>query len=167
MAKPTADAKNTARASFHVSNLLANKFRPFSDGEFVKESMDIILDNIYPKKSPQLVNISLSRRTVVQHIHEISENISSNLRSCIATLQFFSLALDESYDASYTDQFAVFICCNDSEFTINEELLSLVPIKGTTSGKDWFDAVLKVMVDFNLDYNLLKGIKIPFECVEQ
>ena len=75
-------------------------------------------------------------------------------------MQFFSLALDESYDASYTDQFAVFICCNDSEFTINEELLSLVPIKGTTSGKDWFDAVLKVMVDFNLDYNLLKGIII-------
>ena len=31
-------------------------------------------------------------------------------------------------------------------------------MKGTTTGKDLFDAVLKVMVDFNQDYKLLKGI---------
>ena len=37
-------------------------------------------------------------------------------------------------------------------------MLFLVLIKGTTTGKDLFNAVLKVMVDFNLDYKLLKGI---------
>ena len=35
--------------------------------------------------------------------------------------------------------------------------MSLVQMKGTT-GKDLCDAVLKVMVDFNLDYKLYKGI---------
>ena len=44
MVRPTAHAKNTARASFHVSNLLAKKLRPFSDCEFVKECMDILVD---------------------------------------------------------------------------------------------------------------------------
>ena len=52
----------------------------------------------------------------------------------------------------------VFIRGIDSEFTITEELLSLVPMKGTTTGKDLLDAILKVMVDFNLDYKRQKGI---------
>ena len=53
---------------------------------------------------------------------------------------------------------AVFIRGFGSEFTITEELLFLVPMKGTTTGKDLCNAVLNVMVDFNLDYKLLKGI---------
>jgi hypothetical protein len=158
MAKPTADTKNAARASFHVSYFLAKKLKSFSDGEFVKECMDILVENICPEKSSQFASISLSRRTVVRRIHEMSENVSSSLRSRIASFQFFSLALDESTDASDTAQLAVFIRGIDSEFTITEELLSLVPMKGTTTGKDVFNAVLKVMGDFNLDYKLLKGI---------
>lgn len=158
MAKPTADAKNAAWASFHVSYLLAKKLKPFSDGEFVKECMDALVQKICPEKTSQFANISLSRRTVVRRIQELSENISSCLRSRIASFQFFSLALDESTDANDTAQLAVFIRGVDSEFTITEELLSLVPMKGTTTGKDVFDAVLKVMVDFSLDYKMLKGI---------
>ena len=50
MVKPTVDTKNAARASFHVSNLLAKKLKPFSDGEFVKECMDIVVENICPEK---------------------------------------------------------------------------------------------------------------------
>ena len=70
--------------------------------------------------------------------------------------RFISLTLDEDTDASDTTKFAVFICCIDSEFTITEELLSLVSVKGTT-GMDLFDAVLKVMLYFNQDYKLLEG----------
>ena len=158
MVKPTVDIVNAARASFHVSYLLAKKLKPFSDGEFVKECMDIVVENVCPEKRSQFANISLSRRTVVRRIHEMSENILSSLQSRIASFQFFSLAMDESTDACDTAQLAVYIRGIDSEFTITEELLSLVPMKGTTTGKDLFDAVLKVMVDFNLDYKLLKGI---------
>ena len=43
--------KNAVRASFHVSNLLAKKLKPFSDGEFVKECLDILVENIYPRKA--------------------------------------------------------------------------------------------------------------------
>ena len=71
---------------------------------------------------------------------------------------FFSLAFDENTDAIDTVQLAVFIRGTDSEFTITEVLLSLISVKGTRTGKDLFDAVLKVMVDFNLHYKLLKGI---------
>ena len=66
--------------------------------------------------------------------------------------------MDESTDASDTTKLAVFIRSIDSEFTITEKLLSLVSMKGTTTGKDLFDAVLKVMLYFNQDYKLLEGI---------
>ena len=95
----------------------------------MKECMDILVENIYRVKSPQLVNISLSRRTAVRDIHEKSVNISNSLRSLIAIFLSFSLALDESTDASDTAQLAVFICIIDSEFTITDELLPLVPMK--------------------------------------
>ena len=85
MTKPTADA----RTSFHVSNLLASKLKPFGDGEFVKECMDILVENMCPEGSSQLANISLSRRTVVRRIHEMSKNISNSLRSRIASFQGF------------------------------------------------------------------------------
>ena len=66
--------------------------------------------------------------------------------------------MDESNDAGDTAQLAIFIRGIDSEFTFTEELLSLVPMKGTTTGKDLLYVVLKVMVVFNLDYKVLKGI---------
>ena len=159
MAKPTAHTKNAARTSFHVSNLLANKLKPFSDGEFVKECMDILVENMCPEGSSQLANISLSRWTVVRRIHEMSKNISNSLRSRIASFKvLLSHALDDGTDASDTAQLAVFIPGFGSEFTITEELLSLVPIKVTTTGKDLFYAVSQVMVDFNLDYKQIRGI---------
>ena len=150
MAKRAAHTQNKTQTSFHVSNLLAVKLKPFSDGQFVKECMDILVENICPVKSSQFTNIWLSRRTVVRHIHEMSENISDNLQSHIASFQFVSLALGGCTDASDTAQLDDFICGIGSEFTITEELLSLVPVKGTATGKGLFDAVLKVMVDFNL-----------------
>ena len=65
MARPTAHTQNTARARFLNSNLLAKKLKPFSNGEFVKECMDILVGDMCPVKSPQLANISLGLRTVV------------------------------------------------------------------------------------------------------
>ena len=87
----------------------------------------------------------------------MSENISHS-SALHRFFQFFSLALYKSTYSSDMTQHAAFICCIDSEFAITEELLSLVLMKGTTTGKDLFDAILKVMIDLNLDYKLLKGI---------
>ena len=50
MLKPTGHTQNAALAGFRDSNLLAKKLNPLSDGEFVKECMDILVDNICPEK---------------------------------------------------------------------------------------------------------------------
>ena len=103
--------------------MLAKKLKPFSDGEFVKEFIDILVEKICPDISSQLASISLSRRTVVRRIR-MSEQ-SSSVLSRIASFQFFSLALDESTNASDTAQLAVFIRGIDSEFTITEEKMKM------------------------------------------
>ena len=72
MTKPTSHTKNVPLACFHVSSLHAKKLKQFSDSKFVKEYIDILVENICPEKSSQFVNISLSRRTVVRRIHEMS-----------------------------------------------------------------------------------------------
>ena len=65
MAKPTTYTQNAARACFHVSNLLVMKLKLFSDGEIVKECMDILVENICPEK----------KLTVCQYI-DVSADIS-------------------------------------------------------------------------------------------
>ena len=46
IAKRTAHTQNKARASFHVIDLHAKKLKPFSDGESVKDCMDILVELI-------------------------------------------------------------------------------------------------------------------------
>ena len=48
---------------------------------------------------------------------------------------FFSNALDESTDLSNTAQLAIFIRGVDDDFNVTEELLELVPKKGTTTNR--------------------------------
>ena len=76
MAKPKADTKNAARGSFHVSNLLANKLQPFSDGEFVKECMNILVDKICPEKVHSLPIYCL--------VSAVSSSQFANILSCLS-----------------------------------------------------------------------------------
>ena len=55
MAKPTAHTQNAARANLHISNLIVKKLRPFSDGDLVKECIDILVENMCPVKSSHIV----------------------------------------------------------------------------------------------------------------
>ena len=49
--------------------------------------------------------------------------------------------MDESTDAKDTAQLAIFIRGINSDFSIFEEFLEIVPLKGTTTGVDIFEAV--------------------------
>ena len=58
------ETENAAIASYEVSLLLAKNCKPFSDGEIIKESLEIVFKNICPEKLKILNNISLSRQTI-------------------------------------------------------------------------------------------------------
>ena len=92
--------------------------------------MDILVENICPERSSQIANISLYRRS---RVHEMSRTFQTVFGAALLVFSFFSLALGESTDACDTAQPAAFIRGIDSELTITDELLSLVPIESITT----------------------------------
>ena len=63
------------------------------------------------------------------------------------TFDYFSLACDESTDASDTAQLLIFLRGVDDDMKVTEELLDLQSLKGQTRGTDLFTAVTVTAVE--------------------
>lgn len=149
---------NVVKASYSVSYLIAKKMKTFSDGEFVKECIEAVVNDVLPDKSKLFSNISLSRRTVCRRINDISNEIVVQLRDQIQDFKYFSLAFDESTDISNTAQLVVFVRGVNESFQVTEEMLNVISLKGTTTGEDIFQAVKTCLGENNLMPELLSGI---------
>ena len=69
----------------------------------------------------------------------MSVNIKHQLSDKACAVDFFSIACDESTDA--TDNAQLFLQGVDNNFCIMEDILDLSSLKTTTMGKDMFEAV--------------------------
>ena len=67
----------------------------------------------------------------------------------------FSIALDESTDVSDTARCAVFIRSVDCSLNMTDEFLELIPLKGTTTGRDIFQALEKCIDKYGLPWDRL------------
>ena len=152
------ECENGVSASYAVSELLAKKLKPFSDGELIKECIDIVVQHICPEKKTLFSKVALSRRTVTRCVEELSQDIESTFKKKISDFDFYTIALDESTDISDTAQLAIFLRGIDSTFSVTEELAALVELQGTTTGKDIFTAVKRVMSNLDLKLEKLVGI---------
>jgi hypothetical protein len=89
----------------------------------------------------------------------MADDIKKSLKEKIGRLEAFSIALDDSTDASNTAQLAIlFIRGVDVDFNITEELLALQPLKGTTTDEDIFETVNTVFERYGLKWSSLSGI---------
>ena len=149
---------NTVRASYLVSQILAKRMKPFSDGEMVKECLLVIADIAFPDKKDIISTISLSRFTIARRIGKLSENIEEMLREQISKLEWISLAVDESCDISDTAQLAVFLRGTDTNFNVTEEFASLVPLKGTTTGYDIYKDLKTILNSLNIPIEKIVGV---------
>ncbi|XP_015915542.1 general transcription factor II-I repeat domain-containing protein 2A-like [Parasteatoda tepidariorum] len=153
--KNKASLSNMAvKASFVVSQILANKMKPFADGEMIKECLTAVAEIAFPDKINIISNISLSRFTNARRIEDLFDNIAT-LHESIAKSEYCSLALDESCD---TAQLAIFLRGINTKFSITEELCSLIPMQGTTSGKDLYDELKSVLENFSISLEKIIGI---------
>ncbi|KAK7896643.1 hypothetical protein WMY93_021968 [Mugilogobius chulae] len=111
-----------------------------------------------PEKVQDFNNVSLSRNTVVRRIEDLSANLKLQLRDKACAFEFYSIACDESTDATDTAQLLIFLRGVDDNFVCTEELLNMMSLKGTTTGKDIFEAVSEAIEKIGLKWDKLCGV---------
>uniref|UniRef100_A0A3B3TV26 SPIN-DOC-like zinc-finger domain-containing protein n=1 Tax=Poecilia latipinna TaxID=48699 RepID=A0A3B3TV26_9TELE len=150
--------ENATTASYEVAKLIAQHGKLFSDGDFIKQYLIKVTEIMCPEKVLDFNNVSLSRNTVVRRIEDLSANLKLQLRDKACAFDFYSIACDESTDATDTAQLLIFLRGVDDNFCCTEELLDMMSLKGTTTGKDIFEAVSEAVEKMGLKWDKLCGV---------
>ncbi|XP_067933267.1 general transcription factor II-I repeat domain-containing protein 2A-like [Watersipora subatra] len=111
-----------------------------------------------PEKVQEFNNVSMSRNTVARHIEDLSANVKLQLSGKACAFDFYSIACDESTDATDTAQLLIFLRGVDENFGVTEELLDFRSLKGTTTGMDIFEAVSDSIDKMGLQWDKLCGV---------
>ncbi|KAI6652455.1 General transcription factor II-I repeat domain-containing protein 2A-like [Oopsacas minuta] len=151
-------SETATKISFLITEAIAKSGKPLSEGEFVKDCLDIFTSVACPNKKSIVESISLSHQTVARRVDDLSSNIEISLIKRLNACKFYNLALDESTDVSDTAQLTIFVRGVTENFEIIEELLDLCPMKGTTTGQDIFNVVKHVFTKFKLADEKLSGL---------
>ena len=146
-------SKNAVRASFALSEKIAQSSRPFTEGTFIKECLLTACDILCPEKKKFFESISLSANTVASRITELASNSYQQLTAAAQNFETFSLALDESTGVTDVSYCAVFIRGVDKDFNVTEELLDLLPLKGTCTGQNVFNELEMCIERAGLDWS--------------
>ncbi len=156
--RPHSDRENVIHASFVVSELIAKKLRPHSEGQFVKECLFAAVELLASDKVKLFQSSSLSRRTVAERNTDMAQDIETTLNDTAKKFQFFSLACDETTAITNTAQLVIFVRGISFEFETTEELLSMQAMHGTTKGEYLFEQVVLAMNKFELPFEKLSGL---------
>uniref|UniRef100_A0A8C3IDC5 Uncharacterized protein n=1 Tax=Chrysemys picta bellii TaxID=8478 RepID=A0A8C3IDC5_CHRPI len=151
-------SEDSVRASFVISEMIAKSSRPFTEGFFVKECLMKANEILCPDRKKVFEGISLSANTVACRITDLADNVQKQLIQMGKGFEAFSIVLDESTDVSDTAQCAVFIRGVDCNLNITEELLDLIPLKGTTTGRDIFQGLEECIEKAALPWNKLVSL---------
>ncbi|XP_023232148.1 zinc finger BED domain-containing protein 5-like [Centruroides sculpturatus] len=157
--RPALRSKNATIASLKISHILAKKKKPFQDGELLKEAFltgaDCLFEGFSNKREimSAIQDLQLSDNTVTRRIQAISKDMQTQLKSDLEICEWFSLQFDESTDISDTAQLAVMVRMVFSDFTVKEDLLKILPMKGRTTGED----IYKIFITY------AKSIDMPLQ----
>ncbi|XP_071380293.1 SCAN domain-containing protein 3-like [Centroberyx affinis] len=103
-----------------------------------KEVMVAVLEELATDKSMDGViasvkQVPLSARSATQRIDALSDAVHGVIISGLSQASYFSLAIDESTDHTDVSQMCVYVRYFDGK-EFKEELLSLIPLEGNTTG---------------------------------
>jgi hypothetical protein len=65
---------------------IAKDNKPFSDCEFVKQCVVDVIETVCPENGTAFENTSLSRRTILHHMEEMTSNFQTQLNETIYVL---------------------------------------------------------------------------------
>lgn len=152
------ESKLVTSISFEISELIARKKKPFLDGDYIKEAIDIFCKAACPEKVQVIQKVSLSRNTVSKRIEDMSHHIQNQMKEKCSQVEYFALAIDESTCLSDTAQLAIFIRGVTYSFEVFEELLKLVSMKDRTRGVDIFESLRCTVEEKGLEWQKLSGM---------
>ena len=152
------ESEDVVLVSYMLSDVIAKSSHPFTEGEFLKDCMLKAVDILCPEKKQLFKGISLSANTVASRVNELATDVYEQLTSSAKQFQKYSLAIDESTCQSDTAFCAVFIRGVDKQANVTEELLDLIPMKGTVTGRDLMAELEKCIDRAGLDWSKLVSI---------
>lgn len=117
-----------------------------------------VADILCPEKKSLFNNVALLANTMAEPITGLSNNICEQLWDKARSFIAYAVALDESTDKTDNALLAIFIRGVDGKFEVTEELLSLCPMYGHTTGKDIFQQLCGVIEWLGLPSNRLVGM---------
>jgi hypothetical protein len=156
-------SNNVNIASFVVSQEIAKKGKPYTDGEYIKScfvnaSQELFRD--FKNKADILKKIKelpLSAKTVKDRTGKMSLNITNQQVEDLKLVSALSIAVDESCDINDTAQVSLFVRFISSTGP-KEELLGLLPLKGRTRGEDIANAVIECIEKHHIPLDKIVSI---------
>ena len=109
--KFTKQSEIATLASYQLAWNTAKAKKPYDEGEFVKKCLSDAVDVLSPENSQlkrMVSDLQLSCHSVERRVSDISTVIESQLHSDLQACEYFSVALDESYDIQDKPQLAIF-----------------------------------------------------------
>ncbi|XP_039186129.1 general transcription factor II-I repeat domain-containing protein 2-like [Crotalus tigris] len=135
-------AHSTTYASFVAAQEIVRHGKPFTDGDYIKESFIKISEYLFSdfENKSEIVqkirDMPLSAKTVKDRTVEMAENITRQQIKDINSAVAYSIACNAS-----KEQIALF-CRYVNSAGPQEEMIELIPLKGQTRGEEIYEAVL-------------------------
>ena len=156
-------SSNINMASFVVSQEIAKRGKPYTDGEYIKScfinaSEELFRD--FKNKADILKKIKelpLSAKTIKDRTIKMCSNITIQQIEDLKLVSALSIAVDESCDINDTAQVSLFVRFM-SHSGPKEELLGLLPLKGQTRGEDIANAVIECMEKHHIPLDKIVSI---------
>ncbi|XP_066592988.1 general transcription factor II-I repeat domain-containing protein 2B-like [Prorops nasuta] len=117
------------KASYDISLLIAQRGKPFVDGEFIKSCLLKAVNAFGGSLTvDDVLQIPLSDKTVASRVQVIAGSIKEKFKSLLQSCVYFSLYLDESTDNRHVSQLSIFVRIVQDDFSYTEELLDFIPL---------------------------------------
>ena len=150
--------ENTTPSSYEVVLLIAQHGKPFTYGNFIKQYLTKVAGIMCPEKLQDINKVNLSRNTVVRRMADLSARTKDQVSHKACTFDFYSIACEESADATDTTQLLIILRGVDDNFCITKELLDLRSLKGTTTVKEIVEAVSDAIDKMGFKWDKLCGV---------
>uniref|UniRef100_A0A3B5B1J7 DUF4371 domain-containing protein n=1 Tax=Stegastes partitus TaxID=144197 RepID=A0A3B5B1J7_9TELE len=150
----TTSAEKATTASLRVTWELAKKSESFMDAELVKVcTLGVVEELLEADNHKDDDQVHLSDLTAARRLETLYETrFSTLLNELKCCVDYMSVAVDESTDATDTLQLAVFVRYFNGEL-FKKELLCLLPLKSNTTGEAIYTSIKSFFENHALELN--------------